>query len=570
MAKNRTCLKTAILTAPLLLAASFLSIAAAAQQLAPVPQRAPHVPVNQQAVPDHRAALMQSRDIEGQAQIVDGDRLRIGEADLRLFGVVPPQLSASFGPQARALLDNLVTGQTTICHVRDRDRDGRLLATCLVGAADISLELLRHGLAVTARGSLTNTELAEPYLAAEQAAEIQHAGLWSVAITPPASQLVGDTAKTEAALPLLKNEVTKTESAKADMPVKESVKETAAEKDNHETVLQTIPVHVGAPRAEGRGLLYTTDLKSDHDDQVGFFQHYQILIAGGLMFVTTFGTVLALVLQRRYEKREEMKAIAAALRGELLAARAVCLTRLKTIHNDADDRAASWPRLRATLYQAYVGRLGWLGAQLSRQIASIYGQASDYAAYYNTIEDATQTPKRQALQTLANHIEEVLPRLEWVEVTGSRPAAHAASPASSATPFAAPSAAPPVEEATSDFAMMEEQASSDAAALSLPGPAPSARGLSVFYRPAHLWQAVRQFVHQHLPVYQPTAGEASDYDMMLESGLQPITFHETAGHESVGPDHAGQVAIPEVAKPANDTAAAATEDKTQTAKIQTA
>ncbi|MBV8061695.1 MAG: hypothetical protein JO253_09260, partial [Alphaproteobacteria bacterium] len=390
------------------------------------------------------------------------------------------------------------------------------------------------------------------YLAAEQAAEIQHAGLWSVALTPPAAQLVGDAAKTEATAP------TKAEAAKAEPVVPKAeipIKEPAVIKETHENESRQIPVHVGSP-----GLLYTTDLANSRDDDAGFFQHYQVLIAGGLMFITTFGTVLTLVLQRRYEKREEMKAIAAALRGELMAARAVCMTRLKTIHTDDDDRAATWPRLRSTLYQAYVGKLGWLGAQLSRQIASIYGQASDYAAYYNSIEDATQAPKRRALQTLSGYIDEVLPRLEWVEVTGRRPAPGPASLSHHVEPVAHETILP--ESVTVEHAP----------ALALPQPA----WASVANLPSGLWQAVRQFVHQHLPTQQAAnaGSEGQDYDMMLEHSLQPVTFHESAEPEvvepatSTTPSAPAPVTTPE--KPANDTAAAAESVTAAVVKTHTA
>jgi superfamily I DNA/RNA helicase len=76
---------------------------------------------------------------------------------------------------------------------------------------------------------------------------------------------------------------------------------------------------------------------------------------------------------------------------------------LRLIANEDDDRNTNWPRIRSTLYQAYVGRLGWLGAELARQVASIYGQASDYASYYNNLNDnnaSSAMPKRQALQLL--------------------------------------------------------------------------------------------------------------------------------------------------------------------------
>ena len=134
------------------------------------------------------AGILKSRDVEGPATIIDGEHLRIDDVDLRLFGVVPPQLSASFGPQARAALDQLTRGQNVHCHVRDRDHDGRFLATCTTvnTRADLAIELLRRGLAVTARGSLEPTEFAAPYAAAEDAARSQKAGLWSVTVPPPA------------------------------------------------------------------------------------------------------------------------------------------------------------------------------------------------------------------------------------------------------------------------------------------------------------------------------------------------------------------------------------------------
>jgi len=157
-----------------------------------------------------------------------------------------------------------------------------------------------------------------------------------------------------------------------------------------------------------------------------FFERYQLLITGLVMLATALGIMIVLAAERRRDRREEMRAIAAALRGELLAARAVCQARLKT-WTDADEKTAPWPRIRATLYQAYVGKVGWLGAVLARQVASIYGQSSDYAAYFNPNSDIAIDPrgeatsKRKALFTLVHHIEEVLPKLSTIEQTGQRP-----------------------------------------------------------------------------------------------------------------------------------------------------
>src|SRR5262249_38401092 len=156
----------------------------------PVPKNAPRTPVNREALPG-RKPLPPNSVLQGEAKIVDSDKLRIEDVDMRLFGIVAPQLSASFGPQARQVLDNLITGQTVSCTIRDRDQTGRYLATCRNGSStDLALELVRRGLAVTARGSLASTDLAPTYIAAEQSAQAQKLGLWSVNIPAAASLIV--------------------------------------------------------------------------------------------------------------------------------------------------------------------------------------------------------------------------------------------------------------------------------------------------------------------------------------------------------------------------------------------
>ena len=65
---------------------------------------------------------------------------------------------------------------------------------------------------------------------------------------------------------------------------------------------------------------------------------------------------------------------------------------------------------------------------LARQVASIYGQASDYAAYFNPANGIAVDPRGEAilqaagaLQTLVQHIEEVLPKLAISNRRGQRP-----------------------------------------------------------------------------------------------------------------------------------------------------
>ncbi len=402
-------------TLQLILAGLVIASVSEAQEM-PTPRGAPRTAVSRQEVLEH-APL--ARQVTGQALVVDGEKLHINDMDLRLYGVVPPQLSASFGPQARAALDSLINGQPITCQVRDRDRDGRLLATChTAGGGDPALELLRRGLAVSARGSLNGSDLAPSYLAAEQAAQNQHLGLWSVAVPAAAPQTSTAPVVTAESKSETKAE-TKTDSQATD-----------AKPDQHKidkpvTEPHTVPVtvHTSYDARNPDDSFYATPVTvaAMTANQPGFFATYQILITGILMLGTAFGIMAALTLQKIRDKRDELKAMGAALRGELLAARAVCHARLKTIRSDEEDRATPWPRIRATLYQAYVGRIGILGAELARQITSIYGQTSDYAAYYNAAEgtNTSTTPKRSALEKLVSHIDDVLPRLATIEMNGS-------------------------------------------------------------------------------------------------------------------------------------------------------
>lgn len=413
-------------------------------QEAPPPRKMPRVPVTSQLLQGGREPVPVSHEVQGSVAVIDAEKIRINKTDLRLFGIVPPQLSASFGPQARAYLDALVNGLTITCKIRDRDRDGRLLATCLTPAgSDIAQDLLRRGYAVAARGSVAGTELAGAYVAAERAAQVQRLGVWSLAAqaaaqqpaTPIPTQAAAPSpavaAQVAAVAPLVASALRPTEvsSKKAD-PAPETTK--ADPETKKEDPAKAPPPPPPSQTEAQLQAKVAADILSDQeaarlenwpertDDNIGFFERYQLLISCLLMLTTAMGIANALRLQRKRDRREELKALAAALRGELMAARSICHGRAKSISTEEEDNAAVWPRIRSTLYQAYVGRLGMLGADLSRQIASIYGQSGDYAAFYAHAATGTpsESPKKHALETLLKHIDDVLPRLAEIERTG--------------------------------------------------------------------------------------------------------------------------------------------------------
>ncbi|MGE3623360.1 MAG: thermonuclease family protein [Bdellovibrionales bacterium] len=515
----------------LVLSALLLSLATPGlAQVMPPPQKAPRTPVKREALPGK--AHLESREVSGPATIIDGDRLQINDFKLRLFGVVPPQLSASYGPQARAALDEMVQGQNVDCRVRDRDSDGRFLATCSTANTkiDLAFELLKRGLAVSARGSLQPTELAPSYLAAEQAAQSQKIGLWSAAPPPPAAAVPAaspaPTAKTDNPnVPPLPSEIKKDEKTVTvgkNEKLESALVMPSVLSLSPPAIAPLAPAAIVNPVKPAVPLIMPTETAPP---TAGLFERYQLFITGLVILFTAFGIMTALMLERRRDRRDEMKAIAAALRGELLAARAVCQGRLRTW---GESDKTGWPRIRSTLYQAYVGKLGWLGATLARQIASIYGQASDYAAYYNPSSGPGNEPrsetsnKRQALQTLIDHIEEVLPKLARIEQTGRRPGNSAGAPPRPQPPpaFTAPPEPPepPIDSYPDDAPYANTPTPQNTS------PAPPAQPL---------WNIVKKFAQGSRPENQRPAQEEpmQDYTSLIEEEMARMSSEEGSAQQ---------------------------------------
>ncbi|MGE4350804.1 MAG: thermonuclease family protein [Bdellovibrionales bacterium] len=453
-----------------------LSAGSALAQYAPVPKKSPRTPVTKQVLKGGKtSSLAPSHILSGLATVLDAERLRIQNIEVRLFGVVPPQMGASFGPQARAVVDALTQGSVT-CQIKDRTRDGNYLALCNNEAgSDFGLELLRRGLATCARGSLRSTPYEAPYQAAEAAAQNQKLGLWSGSIPAAASEssirevmaktqiakIEADKAKQEA-----KKAQNELEKAKAQLEQLESIA-TAAEiatqpMEPQDTTTADIPSpepttttvlslstgkNIAAPLPPFKPDLAVNLLQPPTAQEVQavldaakapplsadqgrlaapqtFVERYQLILSALLLFGTAVTLSAAFAWNKARQKREDMRSIAAALHGELMAARSVCKARLVKMKQDGSAKAVAWPRIRILVFQAYIGKLGCLGAELSRQIASIYGMASDYAAYYAGSGAAQpETAKQRALETLIRHIEEVTPRLNQIEKEGRLPKA---------------------------------------------------------------------------------------------------------------------------------------------------
>ncbi len=178
MPKNLITALQAIVVAILL---STPAIAKTTKGEAPAPPAVPVPKVDAEAlVPPGPTKL------EGTAQAIDGDEIRVGDSRVQLYGVAAPDMSAPMGPEARVALDGLISGARVSCKVFDKTSEGDAVAQCEVGGKDPALELVARGLAAVYRsGNFNDSEqqaFAEKYDAAEAQARQQKIGLWQ----PPA------------------------------------------------------------------------------------------------------------------------------------------------------------------------------------------------------------------------------------------------------------------------------------------------------------------------------------------------------------------------------------------------
>ncbi|MCB1486726.1 MAG: thermonuclease family protein [Bauldia sp.] len=116
----------------------------------------------------------------GRAVVIDGDSLRVGEREIRLYGVDAPEYdqvcrderdeSWPCGRAARDRMKAIVGAALVSCAGSAHDKYGRTLAVCSAGAIeDIGEEMVRDGYAIGSGGR---------YALAEAEARAAGLGLW--------------------------------------------------------------------------------------------------------------------------------------------------------------------------------------------------------------------------------------------------------------------------------------------------------------------------------------------------------------------------------------------------------
>jgi endonuclease YncB( thermonuclease family) len=396
-----------------------------AAETMPPPQKAPRTPVAIEKLkgPDD------NHSFTGTAFAIDGERMRLGDREIRLFGIVAPSLSSIMGPTARQALDQLLTGKTVSCQTRDRDREGRPLVQCTTDTTpDLALALVKDGYAVVARGSLAATDLAVPYDQAEKEASGSHKGMWGPLVGGASHP--GGTAVAEPAAKPAPAQAAPAQAAPA-TPTSSSAPVAAA--------TPSVVAPSAAPSlAPSLPPIFTQPAVPPAESGAGWVERYQNLLAGLLallaallLFRATIRSQTTALMQVTLDKMETRKSVAAALRGELMAARSLCRTRADALTAAGQPGGLKpppplWPRIRTLVFQAYVGQIGLLGADLARQIASLYGQLSDHGALHHAprtglgLKADLHDPTRiaETLTQLAAYADVAIERLEQVETTG--------------------------------------------------------------------------------------------------------------------------------------------------------
>jgi endonuclease YncB( thermonuclease family) len=119
----------------------------------------------------------------GKIVVIDGDSMREGGTEIRLYGIDAPEYRQtcsdsakkiySCGKRATEALQNLVQGGDMKCRSMTKDRYGRSVATCTAGTLEINREMVARGWAVAF------TQFGPDYILVEKQARQAKRGLWA-------------------------------------------------------------------------------------------------------------------------------------------------------------------------------------------------------------------------------------------------------------------------------------------------------------------------------------------------------------------------------------------------------
>jgi endonuclease YncB( thermonuclease family) len=127
--------------------------------------------------------------IMGNARIVDGDTMWVGDTKIRLFGIDAPEAKQKCkdatgniwmaGQDATEFLRRLTDGKEVTCLLQGKDKYRRVIGTCKIEYLNINAEMIKAGLAMAYR------KYSYRYIDEETSAQKSRTGMWAGKCDPP-------------------------------------------------------------------------------------------------------------------------------------------------------------------------------------------------------------------------------------------------------------------------------------------------------------------------------------------------------------------------------------------------
>ncbi|MCP2669538.1 thermonuclease family protein [Maricaulaceae bacterium EIL42A08] len=133
-------------------------------------------------------AIFAVQQLSGDAVVIDGDTLALGEDRIRLHGIDAPESSQwcrtrnniwACGEAATAYLTDLINEQPVRCDVTDIDRYGRSIGICYSQDVTLNEHMVRSGFALAYR------QYSVDYIEAERLAASESVGMWAGSFAAP-------------------------------------------------------------------------------------------------------------------------------------------------------------------------------------------------------------------------------------------------------------------------------------------------------------------------------------------------------------------------------------------------
>ena len=127
-------------------------------------------------------------NLSGMAQVIDGDSLRIGNTEVRLWGIDAVELYQTCirgrktwecGKAAKSDLADKVNTQRLVCQKNDTDPYGRIVAECFLGQENINAWVVRQGYALAYR------RFSKKFIADGEQTKAGSRGIWNATFLNP-------------------------------------------------------------------------------------------------------------------------------------------------------------------------------------------------------------------------------------------------------------------------------------------------------------------------------------------------------------------------------------------------